>query len=365
MTATADNAYHPDILAAAQRHKEFFEGRRPYLVKIEIPVQPTGPQEREIPFDELDWERDFDANVRAQVANAVSLARTRLDMKLGDDWIPCYHPYFGISIHVSFFGGAVHHGGGTSYADPVILRAADWEQLRADFSSPWPQRLGRGLAYCRDHGQGVLLASFRGANGPLDMANGVLGNALFSEYYDNPQDVHRVLKVCWPATLAAFEFQKKHCSKILGGHIVPMGNVWMPDPCVGHVSLDAACLSGPDSYEEFEVPYLARIVERVRGMFIHTHMMAWKMFANKCRTPGVWLFHPVDDPGQPKMLDKIDPVIEAAGDVPLLVEVNEDRFGEILPRFKNKRALIWAQARDASHARKVMEQIDRYCPLER
>jgi len=353
--------------AVIVRHREFWEGRRAYLVKVGVPV--TVPEaERANPpaYDGLDWDRDFEAYVRGNVHNALAGAQQRLALGLNDDWLPSYYPYFGISIHSACFGGTVRFSRGTSYMDPVIERAADWRRLRADFEkNPWMQRLGWGLSYAREHGEGVLLASFRGANGPLDMANGVLGNALFTEFYDNADAVRRTLDVCTDAVLSAFEWQRRNNTAVEDGRIVPMGGLWVPDPMVGHVSLDAACLAGPAVYDEFEKPWLERLGGRCRGVMIHTHMLGLKLFKTMCNTRGVSLFAPADDPNQPALLDRLDEVLAAAGDVPLMLSVPRDRFADVLPRFRGRRAVFALSATDPDDARRQLEALDGLCPLGR
>jgi hypothetical protein len=353
--------------AVIARHREFWAGRRAYLVKVSVPV-PVPPEALASPpaYDGLDWERDFEAYVRGNVHNALAGVRRRLALGLSDDWLPSYYPYFGISIHSACFGGAVRFSHGTSYMEPVIARAADWPRLRAEFgTNPWMQRLGWGLRYAREHGEGLLLASFRGANGPLDMANGVLGNALFTEFHDDPESVRRLLDVCTEGVLAAFEWQRQHNTAVEGGRIVPMGGLWVPDPMAGHVSLDAACLAGPALYDEFEMPWLERLGDRCRGVVIHTHMLGLKLFGTMCRTRGVSLFAPADDPNQPALLDRLDEVLAAAGEVPLMLSVPRERFADVLPKLRGRRAVFTLTAADPDDARRQLEAVDRVCPLRR
>ena len=359
----ANDGVHRAVIA---RHREFWEGHRACLVKVSVPV--TVPEEERVPapaYDGLDWDRDFEAYVRGNVHNGLAAARRRLALGLNDDWLPSYYPYFGISIHSACFGGTVRFSHGTSYMDPVIERAADWLRLRADFQNPWMQRLGWGLSYGRDHGEGLLLASFRGANGPLDMANGVMGNTLFTEFHDDPAGMRRILDVCTDAVLDAFELQRQNNTSLEGGRIVPMGGLWVPDPMVGHVSLDAACLAGPAVYDEFEKPWLERIGERCRGVMIHTHMLGLKLFETMCRTRGVCLFAPADDPNQPALIDRLDEVLPMAGDVPLMLSVPRERFADVLPRFRGRRVVFQLSAADPDDARRQLDALDRVCPLVR
>ena len=72
---------HPAILRALARHREFWAGTRSHLVKIHVPVTVDG-LETSIPFDTMNWDRDFDEYVRVGVANGVKQARARLDLGL-------------------------------------------------------------------------------------------------------------------------------------------------------------------------------------------------------------------------------------------------------------------------------------------
>lgn len=358
------SVFHPSIQRAVGRHREFFDGRRRFLVKVHVPVAVEGLP-KQIPFDEMDWEKDFDRYVQVGVVNGIAQAAARLELGIDDDTIPCYHPYFGISIHHSFFGGKVTHGGGTSWAEPVIDRAADWPRLRYDLANSWIEKLARGLAWCRDHGQGVLAAGYRGGNGPLDMANGVMGNSLYTEFSDDPGNLAKVVDICLESILGTFGLQRANNTEIDGGHIVPMGGLWVPGGMIGHVSLDAACLAGPAVYERWEKPYMEQLARRTGGMVVHTHMLGRKCFSAMCRTEGVRVFAPVDDPNQPALLDVLDDVLAVAGDTPLMLSVAPSRFDEVLPKFQGRRAVVCFSAASADEAKGLLQRFDHYCPLER
>ncbi|MDO8682194.1 MAG: hypothetical protein Q7N50_01760, partial [Armatimonadota bacterium] len=265
--------FHPAIQQAVIRHQEFFAGKRDYLIKVIVPIDCKEELEPEIHFNDVDWQNGFDDYVRLKVENGKKTARRRLAMGIEDDTIPYYYPYFGSSIHHSFYGGQVSFSKGTSYVEPVITSSAQWKELRPDMNSPWLQKLAKGLAYCRDHGEGVLLASYRGANGPLDMVNAVMGNNMFTEFYDDPDNLHRTLEECTAVIMPLFDLQRENNTEIAGGRIVPMGNMWVPNDVVGHIALDAACLAGAAFYEEFERPYLEKVTGACGGAYIHSH--AW------------------------------------------------------------------------------------------
>jgi hypothetical protein len=355
---------HPAITRTIERHREFFAGTRDYLVKVSIPIDAPNVDTPPL-YDDLNWDTDFERYVTGNVANGVQQARMRLDIGVDDDTIPIYFPYFGISIHHSFFGGKVTCSHGTSYAEPVINSASEWEQLNPDSNNIWLRRLAWGLAYARDHGEGVLLSSMRGGNGPLDMANGVMGNELFTELYDDPENLHRAMEICTDAILQTFQVQAENCSNIAGGRMVPMGALWVPAPMIGHISLDAACLTGPDAFENFERPYLEQLADKSEGYIVHTHMLGQRIFPNMLKTRGIKVFAPVNDPNSPTLIDNIDSVLAVSGTVPLQLNIPEQRLHEILPKFQGRRAVIFLSATDADNARQQLEIVNTYCPLER
>lgn len=68
----------------------------------------------EVPYDGMDWEREFLSYYKNGVTNRKIRSTYRLDMNIGDDTIPAYFPYFGNAIHHVFFGGEMRFKSGTS-----------------------------------------------------------------------------------------------------------------------------------------------------------------------------------------------------------------------------------------------------------
>ena len=354
------DSWHPAILRAVQRHREFHEGSRRWLVSVSVAIEKSAVegQDRLPDFDDMDWHRDFDLYVEVRHERARRAALSRLEMDIDDDWLPGYFPYFGAGIHSSYFRGCMlHHGGGTSYAHSLIESASQSDRLVVDLDGFWPRLLARGLAYARDHADGILPATLRGGNGPMDMANAVLGNVMFTEFYDAPDAMQRLMAVCTECLKTVFAFQKSHCSQIVGGYVAPMGPLWIPSDSIGHISLDAACLTGPDVFQEFEQPHLKALVPPGGGLVIHTHMLGRKAFGAMCATPGWLLFAPADDPGQPPLVDECAQMLDAIGQVPLLLRVPLGRLNDVLPMLQGHRVVVCVDAATDDEARRVTERV--------
>ncbi|HHV94868.1 MAG TPA: hypothetical protein GXX37_00075 [Clostridiaceae bacterium] len=76
-------------------------------------------------------------------------------------------------------------------------------------------------------------------------------------------------------------------------------------------------------------------------------------------------FIPENDPNQPTIYEEIDKVLEDIGDVPLVIYIPEDKFDEILPRFRGRRAVFVISAQSAEDGKRLMDKIDKICPLQR
>ncbi|MGN1141532.1 MAG: hypothetical protein ACI4TF_10045 [Oliverpabstia sp.] len=313
----------------------------------------------EIPYDGLDWEHQFEEYYKRRVYNAKIRAQHRLDMGIGDDYIPTYFPYFGNAIHHVFFGGKLEFKGGTSYCHEVIKEAQEFAELHYDVHNEWMERLTEGMRYCRDNGDGVLLAALRGGNGPMDMANGIMGNNLFMEFLEDEENMHKVMEICMNSCEAMYELQKENASHVCGGYITGQSNLWMPDPMFGQISIDAAHLAGPELYEEFEKPYIEKLADKYQGFLLHTHMMGWKMQGTFADTKGMKIIRPSNDNKYPTVLEKLDVILDEIGDKTLMMEVSKDKIEEIMPYFKGKTGIFELEAADRDDAMEQMERISK------
>lgn len=373
---------HPELERVIQRHKEFFSGTRNYLFKVTLngfdrsswPMNNNSKEVvgksllsvyeemkekfvEEVPYAGLDWERDFQKYYQSAVENRRIAASYRLDFGLGDDNIPAYFPYFGNAIHHAFFGGQLSFQGETSYCTSVIQEAAEYEKLSFDTENIWMQRLCEGMDWCREHGEGVLLASLRGVNGPLDMANGVMGNSLFTEVIDDEENMKRVMKICTEACDAMCRMQKEHASCVKGGYISAMGNLWMPEPMYGQLSVDAAMMAGPRIYEKFEKPYIERLAEIYQGFLVHSHLMGWKMHDKLAQTKGSAIIRPSEDPNRPTLTEIMPSLLEQAPNKVFMVEIKKETIENLIPCFKGRRAIFELKAQDIEDAKNQLEKI--------
>lgn len=375
---------HTEVKNAIDKHREFYEGKRNYLFKFYIPGYDLSNwpiEERhekvisnklkndyenmvsqfveEIPYDGLDWDVQFEDYYKRRVHNMKIRAEHRLAMGIGDEYIPTYFPYFGNGIHHAFFGGKLTFKGGTSYCHKVIERAEEFGKLHYDIHNKWMERLARAMRYCRDHGDGVLFAALRGGNGPMDMANGIMGNSVFTEFLEDEDNMQKVMKICADSCDAMYQFQKENASQVCNGYITGQSNLWMPDPMFGQISVDAAHLAGPHLYATFEKPYIEKLTDKYQGFLLHTHMMGWMMQGTFATSKGIKIVRPSNDPHRPTVVEKLEFLLDEIKDSTLLMEVSKDEIEKVMPHFKGRKGIFELTAADRDDAMDQMERISK------
>ncbi len=367
-----DSDFHPALLNAVKHHQAFFSGDRSYLIKVHLHIQESAETDCNVksrwramqdnyvpgvPYEGLDWEHDFERYYKSSVHNEKVTAEFRLNMELDDDFIPFYYPYFGSAIHHAGFGGRVEFGGGTSYCYPVIEESCEWEKLHFSVENEWMQRLGEAMTYCRDHTDGILVASLRGTNGPMDTANGILGNQLFLDFLLDPESTEQVMRISTEACDTMYQFQQECATEICGGYVTLQGCMWMPKPMFGHISTDASLLTGPTIYNTFEKKWIEKLAEKYKGFLLHTHMMGLHMHKDYAATKGIACICPVNDPKHPTVKEKLDELLESIGSIPMIISIGREDIPEVVPQFIGKRCVLNVSANSRRDALEQIEQI--------
>lgn len=119
--------------------------------------------------------------------------------------------------------------------------------------------------------------------GPFDIAHLVIGHRIYTEIYDNPDLVHRVLDMVTEAYISFTKAQKA---------IIGEGNDWSSHSQVtipGGVRIceDSPTNISPDAYLQFCRPYNERILKEFHGGWIHYCGKGRHIFPHVISTPGL------------------------------------------------------------------------------
>ena len=279
-----------------------------------------------------------------------------------DDAIPCLYPRFGIAEHSAFVGGEVEYGADTSYAHPCIREWADLDRLELRADSPWLRMVVDGLAYLVDRSAGGFAVMQRGSMAPLDLANALRGNDLFMDFYDCPEEVHRLLDFCTRACRFYIDAQRRVLPDFHGG-VISGCYVWMPGDSFGHLSEDASVLCSAAQYREFGRPYTARLVEPFNHAFMHLHTAGARTFRDITSIEHLDYFELANDPNTPRGIEVLREhrALFAGKIVKLFVTFEEIRAH--VDFLRQVRTILFCTVRDAQEGRAAVEFVRRELPV--
>ncbi len=218
-----------------------------------------------------DLPREYKQYLDACIENLKQTWALRQDVN--DDQLPFMKPYYGIAEHSAMLGGKVVYGGNTSYHEHMIDDYEDLDKLTLSTDNDNFKMLTDSLKYLKSKEKEVgFIASLRGGDSPLDIANAVRGNDIFYDFYEEEENLHKLLKIC----LKAARFTAKHQKDIIGqtaGGVVAGFGVWMPGDSIGHLSEDASSMCSLEMYKKYGAPYLKELIADYDCAFLHTHTM--------------------------------------------------------------------------------------------
>ena len=274
---------------------------------------------------------------------------------LDDDWLPALKPFLGIAEHSCFLGGTVTYGGNTSYHTPPLRRLRDWRDLRPDRAQPHYRMMLDGMAYLRERSEKYgFFTSLRGGDGPMDIANAVRGNDLFYDLYDDPEEAKAFLDFCADAAAWTFENQRPLATEVRGGYVSGMGT-WMPGRAIGHLSEDASCLCSPRMYEEFGLPFTARLVSGYDYAELHVHSLGRACIPLFARMEKIGTFQLSDDPNQPGALEVYREYAPCLEGRTALLDMTAREARENIGFLKGRRTIVNLLAASLEEAREIID----------
>ena len=283
-----------------------------------------------------------------------------------DDCVPTALVYWGIGCcNAAVTGGEPYHDGMTSWFEPEL----EWDRiadLKFDPDNKWVQfalHVNQAIWRRWDEDLHVLPFLYRS---PLDMANGVRGNALFEEMYTDPQAVHGLIDWCVDWTLEMERFLEDN-----SGRTAPDGwgravwATWLPDGAV-FVNGDPVGLISPEMALEFEQPYTAKLFENTGGGFYHNHTVGLYQTEMVARTPNNLIQYFVDDPRQPSTAQALqeipelrDKILASSLDTPIGMAVWGEQLDAILDIVKDGRFLLVLSDDESKGHDHLQGQIDK------
>lgn len=248
-----------------------------------------------------------------------------------DNMIPSVSPVLGIGDYSAFVYGDIEFQKDTSWSKPVLGEIRDFRSLPEIGTSFW---YGNFLDICEEIlklSSGAGIPFMKGFFSPLDLAAALRGEAIYTDFYEAPEELHELLDYCADATIKFAEDVYALARRYLGGSKYGM---WLIDKCI-YMSEDIACMISPRLYRKFCAPHTQRVIDHFGTGHMHCHSRALYLVKEICSLEKVASLWIATDPNQPRPIENIGRLVEDSRGVCLAIDC--DSFDEIVANMEAMR----------------------------
>ena len=235
---------------------------------------------------------------------------------LADNMVPIISPILGIGDYSAFVAGDIIFKPDTSWGEHVLKEVDGWRELPPLGNSYWYRRfleISEALIK-RSAKQGIPF--MRGFFSPLDLAHALRGEDIYYDIYDEPEKLHGLLDYCASATIRFAEdiyaLVEKHYRGTKYGSWYSRGMI--------NMSEDIACMISGEAYREFCRPHTQRVIDHFGTGHMHSHSRAMYLVKEICSLRNVVHLWLATDPNQPRPIEHLEMLIDAADSTVLAID---------------------------------------------
>jgi hypothetical protein len=233
-----------------------------------------------------------------------------------DDAIPSLSVNLGIGDYSAFVTGDIYFSSDTSWSRPTLKNLKDFRNIEPLGTAPWYKKFLQICEYIMTNTKCSGIPFARGFFSPLDLAEALRGQDIYTDFYDDPDGVHELLNYCADATIKFAEDIYSIAKKYAGNEKYSM---WFMDGSI-NMSEDIACMISANTYREFAAPHTQRVINHFGKGFMHTHSRAMYMVKEICSLDNVVNLWLATDPNQPRPIDCLERLVEDANGVCLAID---------------------------------------------
>jgi len=350
-------AYKPFLDQTVERHRRFWtrQMQNEILVGIkfidELPFIDPGSQCPDIEAMFHAWDVYYSA---------------RRDVL--DDHIPVARVSFGSAAFAGFLGADVSFEYGIGWAHPFLENYDQIDTLRFDPDNPWILRQMEACRYFVTHAMGKFPVCETETIDGLNFVEALRGSHAYTDVYDEPEGVHRLLKFSSDFNIRIIDKQREILAPNLYYHdgVFSMFRTWLPGEAVW-ISVDAYGNCSPKIFREFGSPYLQRMMDYYGGGWVHVHSHALHNLTEIIKLKNLVGIEIADDPNAPSGFQQLQKIKKITGDIPLQVDCNAEEFlramqSHTLPG--NVMYMIIEGIKSVSQANRLMDEARNYRSID-
>ena len=272
---------------------------------------------------------------------------------LEDDRIAGVTMHYGFGAFAGVFADvSLEFTNDTSYCPHLIT---DWDSF--DFIKPlyspdrfWSRVFIESGKYISEKTNGELMVEPYPSPSPLDVANLLRGNDIFTDYFEYEEELEKFLNL---ATQGIIDNYKNIHDAILN----PLKGTytfgkWIPSGIL--LLEDAGDLSSPSNYETFGKPYTQRVFDALGGGYIHHHSLGKHQYKNIATLDGLFVEQISSDPREVRPVTYVEDIFKEVGTKVIDLECTTKEVYEYIDAIKQGNSILTVNCSDKDEAKELL-----------
>ncbi len=344
--------YKPALSEVVGRHRLLWSGQLPNRILARI-------DPAELPFiDPLSHCPDIPAMAAAWDHNY------RVRREVEDDLLPVARVSFGSAAYGGYLGAEVTFYNGAGWSQPLLADYSQVAQLRFEERNDWIQRQQEACRHFVQIAQGKFAVCETEQMDGLNLAELLRGSAIYTDIYDYPQELPRLLDFAGGFNIRFTEWQRDLLAPCLiyQEGIFSIFRIWLPGRPVW-VSIDAYGLCSPEVFRQFGAPYLQQVIDHFGGGWIHIHSTAIRLLPEVVKLNGIVGIGILDDINASRGFDHLPEIRRVTGDIPLQIDCRAEELEQGLAKHNLPGGVMYMAKQGVEtvlQANRLMEKIRAY-----
>jgi hypothetical protein len=345
------------IARRQDRYRRFYASTQPGALLVLLSY-PDGAATAPVDFCTFDFSdpREHERYWDRLLDNVLLHSAARAD--LDDDWMPGVEPYYGFGAFGAVYCDApLTFVPDTCYIDPALNRLEDMDQLALTGPHFWAQRFIEAARYLCERAAGRCLVNAFPNPSPMDVANLLCGNLIFTAFYEQPDLFKLFLARCRDAAIAHQRAVAAVTYNPGGG--APAFGRWIPQGLL--LLEDAADLISPRLYAEFGQPYTQAMIDAAGGgAYLHHHSLGTQQYAHMAALRGLYVEQISSDPGCTRPVTEVSAIYQRIGVTPehaglaIDLECTPDELVQHIDALAQGKAILSVSAASKAEARELL-----------